>query len=251
MTDAATAHRVIAAEWRVFVDRLVDGGPRRWTAPTRLDDWAVGDLAAHCCWGTSLEADALARSRAGVAEPATGGAPAPDAGRDEVLDRLRASRHRLVTELEILAGTNHGHDVPLPYGRVPQSLALSIFVMEAGVHGSDLAAALGADDTLAPTVCAATVDVLATFGPRFAEAADSVLDGGAVIEVRTSSGALRFGQRADGSWTAAADGPATTTITGADSEVCLFALGRRPLDAVDVTGDGALARSFKRLIPGP
>ena len=54
----------------------------------------------------------------------------------------------------------------------------------------------------------------------------------------------------DGGWRAD-DLDATTTISGDDSDVVLFAFGRRPIDAVTVEGDPEVAARFKELVPGP
>jgi uncharacterized protein (TIGR03083 family) len=251
VTDPVAARDLIRDDWRRFHDRLERRDPDVWNRPTRLGDWTVRDLAAHACWGTSLEADALRRARTGIREPAQGRTPGPGAGRHRVLADLQLARNQLVAELATLAADDHGRDLPLPYGDMALGLGLSIFVMEAGVHGSDLADALGEDDTLAPAVCAATAHVLSAFVPVFAGAAGSTLPAGAVIELRARSGVLRVAQDGDGTWTASAEEPATATITGPDSDLWLFALGRRPLDDLTVTGDAGLARSFKHLVPGP
>jgi uncharacterized protein (TIGR03083 family) len=251
VSDPVAARDLIRDDWRLFLDRLERRGPEVWPRRTRLGDWTVSDLVAHACWGTSMEADALRRARTGPRERAEGRTPGAGAGRHRLLADLHRARNQLVAELSTLAARDHGHDLPLPYGDMALRLGLSIFVMEAGVHGSDLAHALGEDDTLSPAVCAATAEVLAAFAPVFAEGAGSTLPPGAVIVLRADSGELRVGQRPDGTWTSAADGPATTEITGPDSDLWLFALGRRPLDVLTVTGDADLAGTFKHLVPGP
>ena len=242
--------------WQVFHQRLLER-PDLWDAPTRLTGWHVSDLAAHACWGTSLEADAIERALGGVSGPAEGVSPQPSASRETVLTTLRGSYARLATALDALeqrAATDPGTaagTLPLPYGDVPVPLALSIFEMEAGAHGSDLAAAAGEDDTLSPEVCAATFATMRVFGPILAEAAGTVPPPDAVLELRCGDDTLRFGPGDDDRWTAAATGAATTTIGGRCSDVTLFLLGRRPVDAVTVDGDPELAARFKDLVPGP
>lgn len=242
--------------WRAFQERLLER-PELWDAPTRLGGWTVADLAAHACWGTSLEADAIERALSGVSEPAEGLSPAPGSSRETVLAELRGTCARLVTGLAALEQraaadrTTAPAALPLPYGDVPVPLALSIFEMEAGVHGSDLAAAAGEDDTLSPEVCRATFATLRVFGPILADAAGTVPPPNAVLELRSGDETLRFGHEDGGRWTAAAIGAATTTISGPSSEVTLFLLGRRSLHDVVVDGDAALAARFKELVPGP
>ncbi len=246
----------IKRSWGTFVERLTEH-PELWRASTRLTGWTVSDLAVHTCWGTSLEADAVERGLRGVSEPAEGHSPRQGASRNEVLDVLRSSCARLVAALDALEEraatdpTGVPATLPMPYGDVSVPLAVAIFMMEAGVHGSDLAAAVGEDDTLAPEVCRATFTALRVFGPVLADAAGTVPPPGVVIEVLGDGDTLRFGHDDRGRWTSAATGPVSTTITGAPSDVTLFLLGRRGVAAVTVHGDTAPAVRFKDYIPGP
>lgn len=246
----------IERSWQAFLDRVTEH-PECWEAPTRLTGWTVSDLVVHACWGTSLEADALERALGGESDPAEGHSPDPGASRDEVLTELRGSCARLVAALDALERraaanpTAAPATLPLPYGDVPVALAVAIFMMEAGVHESDLAAAVGEDDTLPLDVCRATFATLAVFGPRFADAAGTVPPPGVVIELLGGGDILRFGPDDDGRWTSAPTAPATTTVSGTPSDVTLFLLGRRSIAAVTVHGDSAPAARFKELIPGP
>jgi uncharacterized protein (TIGR03083 family) len=246
----------VERSWRAFIGRLHDH-PDRWAAPTRLTGWTVADLAAHACWGTSLEADALERALSGAGGPAEGRSPEPAAPGESVLAELQQSCDRLMAALDALDGrvtsdpASAPATLPMPYGEVPVELGTAIFVMEAGVHGSDLAAAMGVDDTLDADVCRATFAVLAVFAPILAAAAGSVPPAGAVIEIGAEGEVLRLGSDDTGQWTSSPTGSATTVITGGLSDVTLFMLGRRPVDAVTVQGDQALAGQFKTLVPGP
>ncbi|GAA4408426.1 hypothetical protein GCM10023168_25770 [Fodinibacter luteus] len=256
MRDGIQVRDGIQRSWQTFLERLTEH-PECWGAPTRLAGWAVSDLAAHACWGTSLEADAVERALRGDSEAAQGRSPEPGASRDEVLDALRRSCGRLVAALDALEERAAAdpravpESLPMPYGDVSVPLAGAIFTMEAGVHGSDLAAAVGDDDTLAPDVCRATFATLAVFGPVLSDAAGTVPPPGVVIEVRGGGDCLRFGADDQGRWTSAATSPVRTTITGSPSDVALFLLGRRGVDAVTVHGDGAPAARFKEYLPGP
>ena len=86
----------------------------------------------------------------GVAEGAEFGAdPTPDLLRKQLV----ANGHALVDEIDAFLDPPHDRAVPMPYGGLPVALALDVFAMEAGLHTSDLAAALGEDDRLEPDVC--------------------------------------------------------------------------------------------------
>ncbi len=137
----------------------------------------------------------------------------------------------------------------MPYGALPIALALDVFAMEAGLHTSDLASALGEDDRLEPDVCRAAFEFLHTFGPAMADQGGARLEPGQSAGLRCSQGTIRFAYD-DAGWHADRL-DASTTITGDDSDVVLFALGRRPLGVVTVEGDPEVAARFKDLIPGP
>lgn len=62
---------------------------------------------------------------------------------------------------------------------------------------------------------------------------------------------LIWGQRLETQGVAAVAAGRTVTISGPDSELCLFVLGRRGLDDLTVDGDPALAARWKEIVPGP
>jgi uncharacterized protein (TIGR03083 family) len=245
------ARAVVAREWTGFVEALRRAGPDAPDRSTRCAGWQVADLANHVHWGMTLETDGLRRARTGTAGPAEGVTPATDTPWPAVVDALARARDALLDELDRLAADEHDRPLPMPYGDLPVALARPVFAMEAGVHGSDLAHALGGDDTLAPDVCAATVAFLRVYAPLLANAAGTTAAAGTVIVLRGEAGELRLGTDADGRWRADPPGDATVAITGPDSPLWLFALGRRPLDGLTVGGDADLAAAFPRLIPGP
>jgi len=204
---------------------------------------------AHTCWGTSFEADGLRRARTesgGVAEGVEVGA---DGTGDVLRTRLVVNARALVEEIDSFLEAPHDRGVPMPYGDLPVALALEVFAMEAGMHTSDLAAALGEDDRLEPDVCRAALAFLHAFGPAMADQGGARLESGTSVGLRCSQASVRF-FHGGGGWRTDHLG-ATTTITGDDTDVVLFAFGRRPFEAVTVEGDPALAARFKALVPGP
>jgi uncharacterized protein (TIGR03083 family) len=244
--------RILAREWGSVVDLLgtVDDA---WQRPTRLSGWSVADLARHVVWGVSMEADALHRGRAGVGEVAQGHLLADGTGRDEVVQALINATTGLYAEVAALAPEHAALICPMPHGETPVSLALDIFVFEAGIHASDFAHAAGRHRPLAEDLVPAVATVLDLFLPAFATSST-------VAAPPTSSFSLRGDTvRLDGVWTDAGlqmgpvDQAPTWTVTGDDSSVLLFAVGRLDVDEprLAVTGSAELARDFKEHVPGP
>jgi len=246
---AGEARVVIEREWGRTDEllRRVSGGA--FGTSTRCEGWSIKELVAHACWGTSYEADGLRRARTDVVGVAEGTEFGADRSPDLLREQLVANGRALVDEIDAFLDLPHDRAVPMPYGGLPVVLALDVFAMEAGLHTSDLAAALGEDDRLEPDVCRAALTFLQAFGPAMADEGAARLGPGNSIGLRCSQGRVRFvcdeaGWRAD-------DLDAATTISGDDSDVVLFAFGRRRIDAVTVEGDPEVAAQFKELVPGP
>ena len=123
--------------------------------------------------------------------------------------------------------------------------------MEVGIHHSDLRHALGLPADLAADVVVATAGFLATFLPVLAGASSAPT---APVSYRLRGQVLDVPFSFDGvAWSTAAAGPGpTVTFSGADSDVCLFAAGRLPLDSprITVTGDPVAAGRFRDYVPG-
>jgi uncharacterized protein (TIGR03083 family) len=255
MLTPEASRAAIDREWKRFVEMLTSAGGAGWSRPTRCEGWAIADLARHVHWGTSMEADAFRRSRTSASGRAEGREAGASAPWDDVRDAVGRHRAELVSEIdELIAQDLVDSELPLPYADVPAPLALQIFVMEAGVHTSDLAAALAQDDALADDVAAATWVVLGAFVPLFAAGAastDAPADG-VIVRLAGSTSDIRLAFRA-GEWVVGPSGEPDVTISADDSPVLLFALGRIPLEdpRLRVDGDRDLAAGFKRYIPGP
>lgn len=242
-------------EWRRFRELLSSYGEDHWSAPTRLAGWAVRDLAAHAVCGVSMEADALRRRRTATAGRAEGRTVPNGAPREAVLGELDLACRELGEEVHRLTDDDLSSTVPLPYGEIPVVVFSQILVMEAGVHTSDLAAALGQADDLGPDVVQATELSLRLFLPMVAASASERPVPGTTIGLRGETVDLRFRYEAGG-WEAVSPSAASdtvATITADDSTVLLFALGRTPASDVrlSISGDEATARSFKLWMPGP
>jgi uncharacterized protein (TIGR03083 family) len=250
MTGFAEAQSAIIREWEgvcELLDRLDYGA---WLLPTRCEGWTVTELVRHMCWGTSFEADGLRLMRTEEPGVATGIEPTANET-SELLSELTRHVDSLGAELGALEADYQDRVVPMSYGDLPVPLALTVFTMEAGMHSSDLRSAISIDDALEPDITQAAFDYLRVFGPVAAEQAGSVLVDCATVALRGSS-TLRFGQNPDGSWYVDDSTEATASIAASDdSDLMLFAFGRRPIDAVEVSGDIDLGRRFKQLVPGP
>jgi uncharacterized protein (TIGR03083 family) len=249
MNDARAACAAIEREWArssELLRRIPDGA---WATATRCAGWTITDLVAHMCWGTTFEADGLRRARTEVAGVAEGEEVGAERAPDVLRAKLATNAGSLVAELDAFLDEPHDRAVPMPYGALPIALALDVFAMEAGVHTSDLASALGEEDRLELDVCRATLEFLRAFGPAMAGQGGARLEPGESVGLRCSQGMIRFAFD-DGGWHADRL-DASTTITGDDSDVVLFALGRRPVGVVTVEGNPEVAARFKDLIPGP
>lgn len=251
MLETADARAALAREWAATVDRLDALDDAGWSATTRCAGWTVADLVVHTVWGVSMEADAVAGARARRDTPADGESVSPDAGPSVLAGGLRKASADLVAQVDALGPDDLAAPAPMPYGPVPLPLALTVFVMEAGVHGSDLADALGEPATLAADVVTATAASLAAFVPLLASNGSGAPDG-AVLAAAGPTVDLRIAA-AGGSWAVDPGATPTATVRGTDSDVLLFLLGRIPADApgLERGGDTDLVARFKQYVPGP
>ena len=249
MIDVKTGRAVIDEQTARSLDLLdvVD-----WTTATRLAGWAVADLASHLAWGQGLQADAWRRLAAGDSTTVAAAVAPDDADKGSVMAAIRSANAALgealgaVTDEQVATGF-----CSMPYGTLPAPFVLLLATMEAGVHRSDLAAAAGQDDTLDEVTVEAAAAVIGGALPMLGAAGDGSAPAGTSIVLR-APGLELTAARGDDGWTVGAPlAEATTTITGTTSDVALFALGRRPASAMDVSGDRAGADRFKVWFPGP
>jgi uncharacterized protein (TIGR03083 family) len=250
MIDRTTARTSIDEETARSVG-LLRGLPD-WGAPTRLAGWTVGDLARHLVGGQAMQADAWRHLAAG---DATTTATAPDVTAAEpttVTDAIVAANAALGAALEAVSDEQVAEGVcAMPYGTLPAFFVLLLATMEAGVHRSDLSAAVGEDDTLSPTTIAAAAAVLGGALPMLGAAGDGSAAAGTSVVLRAPGLDLAAVRNDEGWSVEAAPAEPTTTISGSASDVLLFALGRRPASSLEVAGDAAGAERFKSWFPGP
>ena len=112
--------------------RLVEGiGSDQWDLPTPCAEWSVRDLTGHVVAGNRMFARALRDDLP----------PAPLVEQDRYAPALRESAEELLTALAAPGALQRV--VMVPFGRVPGIVALHLRLVEALVHGWDLATATG------------------------------------------------------------------------------------------------------------
>lgn len=251
--EYAEVSAILRREWGSVLEVLAAFEEADWHRPSRCAGWTVLDLARHTVWGSSMEADALRRARAGDSEVAQGRTLTAGCGPAETLQALRESVAALDSEVGALGPGDGALSCPMPHGATPLPLALDIFVFEAGIHAGDFAAAAGHDRPLTGDVVPVITSVLSLFLPAFTTAAEVRPEPGTSFSLRGES------LRLDGAWSTTglhmgdAGAEPTLTVSGTDSDVLLFALGRLDPGSprLVVEGSAELARDFKTYVPGP
>jgi len=252
MLGLSACREVVRREIAADLDRLERASEEDWTRPTRLPAWSVRSLARHIAYGQELEADAMRRAREGIPEAAD--APTPGSDKGSILAAIRRNHEQLLAEMDQHTPESLGAAIcPMYYGPVPGPLAVNVWAFEAGIHGNDLAAALGKDLPLVPDVIQATAAVLGASLPLLAMAATN--RPASPIAFVLAGDTVRLDLRYDGATWQPGPGPAeeTVRISGDDTAVLLFALGRIVLDhpGLAVSGGQGEARRFKDYAPGP
>lgn len=257
------AREAVARDWTAFTELLTAGGDTVWDRPTRLAGWTVEDLARHTYWGLTLEAEGLLLAvravgagevapedaRNGRASARATGRRLP-AGRAGTVAALQDARAELLSALE-RAPADLDTAVPMPYGDLALGFALQVFVMEAALHRSDLAHAVGADDRLAPGTHGPAANVLQAIWPTMAAAATAAPPVGTCVRLAGES--VSVSAEYDGAAWVEPSRPPDVLVEGDDDAVLLLGYGR--LDADDprlrVSGRRDLAARLKEFVPGP
>jgi uncharacterized protein (TIGR03083 family) len=252
MLTVDRARHAIDRNWGRLIAILAGSTAEEWALPTRCPAWHVGSLVRHSVWGVTMETDALRRGRHGFSGRATGRLSGSDVP-DVLLAELRSAVDGLTAEVAAIPAGTEDRTLPLPYGDVPATLALQLFVMEAGAHTDDLTSALGYDQPLDADVVEATASALGAVLPAMAAAAEAHPPAGTVVAVTGPSVDLRFALDG-GHWVTAGPAEPTGAVVADDDTTALrFVLGRVRPDAPGLTtrGDRRVAAEFKRWFPGP
>ena len=258
MFDLTTAAQATERDFGAVIDRLDGLADADWNTSVRCRGWQVTDLAAHLAGASRGQAEGLRRAAAGVPDLAR---LAPPSDRDprSLVAALKEGRDRLLIALRELPPSVLDGAVPLPFGLVPAAVALQIIPLEYGFHRNDLDWALGDPVPLSPDISATLLGIVPGLLPMLAAGSPVHGPGARPAEpasFRLVTPSVRFlASYADGAWSVAADdGHATATceISGDDSPVALFAMGRISAGHPSLTvSDLSAARAFKQYGPGP
>ena len=234
-----------AAALHELVDNLA---PDQWSAATTCEGWTVAQCASHVAQVMAVQQLAFQHMLAGSTEtPAWEEQPLVDP--ESVRAAVAASHATAIETMGRLQDEHADKPVPLPFGTFPAPIALDILLLEYGTHRWDIAHAVDPGAALSPAASACVLGLLPAFLTFFAAAppeepiAYRLVAPSATLEVAP----------VDGAWALAPppEGAAVTTITGDDSSVALFALGRIGPDHPGVEVDGDHAKTFKTWVPGP
>lgn len=254
MLDLHASREAIVREWDLFFNRLQDVSGTSWEdTPVRCEGWNLPDLVAHVAWGMSMEADALSRMLAGVSDPAQGEVHDPHAKSGTLMQAGIAARDQLYKQLKQLTIEDMSKAAPMPYGPIPAPFTLQVFVMEAGVHGNDLADALGQPERLPEDVILATATVLAGSLPLLAQASQEVPTDCMTYRLKGNKVSMDLAYE-EGGWVVSPIEPEPDCeIRSSDSDLILFAMGRIPVDdeRLTIMGERSMATKFKAHFPGP
>jgi uncharacterized protein (TIGR03083 family) len=258
MFDLTTAAQATERDLAAIIDRLDGLADADWKVPVRCQGWQVTDLAAHLAGASRGQAEGLRRGAAGITEPARL-APPPDRDPRSLLFALKDGQDRLLTALRELPQPARDGTVPLPFGLLPAAVALQIVPLEYGFHRNDLDWALGDPVDLSQDISETLLGIapgllamLAAGSPVHRPGTKPAEPISFLLLTRT----VRLLASYDGdAWAVtAADGHATATceISGGDSPVALFVMGRISAEHPSITVSNlTAARAFKQYFPGP
>jgi uncharacterized protein (TIGR03083 family) len=261
MFDLATAAQATERDLAAIIGRLDDLADADWNTPVRCRGWQVADLAAHLAGASRGQAEGLRRAAEGPAGSAGLArlTPPPDRDPRSLLAALKDGQDRLLSALAEFPPAALEGAVPLPFGLVPAAVALQIVPLEYGFHRNDLEWALGDPVDLSPDMSGTLLGIVPGLLPMLA-AGSPVHGAGArpsgPVSFRLVTPSARYlVSYADGNWSIAPDdgqAAATCQITGDDSPVALFVMGRISADHPSLTvSDLAAAGTFKQYFPGP
>jgi uncharacterized protein (TIGR03083 family) len=262
MFDLATATSATDRDFTAFLDELEVLSPPEWDRPVRCESWTVRQLARHVLSASRGQADALRRAATSDLSLATLDPPHEQSDAD-LSAALRAGREGLLTALATLPESVGTGVVPLPFGLLPTPVALQIVALEYGFHRNDLSWALDRREPLGDDIAETLVQILPGLLPMLA-AGTPVGPAGKAPPAPCSyvlaapSATLRLSYDGAG-WSAdpgdgSGDDPggASALISGDDSALALFAMGR--IDAQHPSlrvSDLSQAQLFKQYFPGP
>lgn len=258
MFDLAGARAATERDFNAIISRLDGLAERDWSAPVRCAGWQVTDLAAHVVGASRGQAEGLRRAAAGVTEIAR---LDPSAEREPraLLAALKDGQDQLMAALGHLPQEALGGGVPLPFGLLPAPVALQIVPLEYGFHRNDLDWAMGDQVPLSGDVASTLLDIVPGLLPMLAGGTPVSTAGARPQEPvafrLVAPGARLLAAYTGDTWSivpGADRGTVTCEISGGDSALALFVMGRIGADHPDLTVSAPdAAAAFKAYFPGP
>jgi uncharacterized protein (TIGR03083 family) len=256
MFDLTAATAATERDFGAIISQLDGLAEQDWKAPVRCDGWQVTDLAVHVVGASRGQAEGLRRAAAGTTDVARLDPPAEREPR-ALLAALKDGQSQLLSALRDLPPEALGGAVPLPFGLVPAPVALQIIPLEYGFHRNDLDWALGHEVPLPPDMSSTLLGIVPGLLPMLAggtpvSAAGAQPSSPVSFQLTAPSSQWRV-EHAGGAWSIApADGSTASPsgISGDDSALALFVMGRITADHPSLTSTGA-ASTFKTYFPGP
>jgi uncharacterized protein (TIGR03083 family) len=258
MFDLAAATSAAERDFGAIISQLDGLADGDWNRPVRCAGWQVSDLAAHVAGASRGQAKGLRRAAAGAIEVALLDPPAQREPR-ALLAALKDGQDQLLSALREMPQQALDGAVPLPFGLLPAAVALQIVPLEYGFHRNDLEWALGNPVPLSDDMSSTLLGITPGLLPMLA-AGSPVSTAGAApadpVSFRLAApGARLLAAYAQNAWSITPDDSLATVtceISGDDSSVALFVMGRIDADHPGVTtSDPGAARAFKRYFPGP
>ena len=220
-----------------------------WERPVPCEGWHVAELAVHVGDVAFAQGEAFHRMlRDSVDAP--GFPDLVDRSPSDSLANLAKGRAHLASAYSRLAPEHMEALVPLPFATLPTAFALTVPLIEYGVHCWDLRVALGAEARIPDDVADTIIELLPAFLPMITTECPSeptayrLVTPLATVSVMSSAG----------NWVVGGEGGVEVCeIAGDTSSVALFAMGRLSCDhpALHVSGAMHNASDFKRYFPGP
>ena len=221
-------------------------------APRSPASRCTSDLAAHIAGASRGQAEGLRRAAAGITDVALLDPAAQREPRD-LLTALKDGQDRLLSALREMPAQALDGAVPLPFGLLPAAVALQIVPLEYGFHRNDVEWALGNPVPLSDDMSSTLLDIMPGLLPMLA-AGSPVSKAGVTPSSQVSyrllaPSARLFAAYAQDEWSITPDDGLTTAtceISGDDSTVALFAMGRIGANHPGITtSNPAAASAFK------
>jgi uncharacterized protein (TIGR03083 family) len=252
MFDVATARALTRRELEGMTRSVSRLGEADWQRPSRCVGWSVADVCSHAALAAFQMAEAFRRAAKGLLRPPERPG-APQLATSEIVGLLIGGARALDGALATLPAQAVDGMTPMPFGVAPTRMAIQLPVYEYAFHADDVREAIGAGGTFPADIAAAFIQFLPRLAPLLAGGAEPGQPEHA-YRLAATSGTITLAHSGD-DWAAVNDTNAPLcTISGPDSAIALFAMGRARPDDPRLAVSGPVptaAAGFKRWFPGP